>query len=74
MTQPRRRLVRTTSPPAARALSDRQAQKMRLRLEAERKALARWMARLRRAFHAVEKIQLHVARLERGIARREERT
>ncbi len=37
----------------------------------EQALLARWMGRLKRAFHAVEKSQAQVARLEREIARLE---
>jgi hypothetical protein len=43
-------------------------QKRRDQLDKERVALNRWMSRLRRAFHAVEKQQARVARLERQIA------
>jgi hypothetical protein len=45
---------------------------MRTRLEAERAALARWMARLKRAFHRVENQQRIIARLDKQIARLEE--
>jgi len=41
------------------------------RLEEQRQALARWMSRLRRAFHAVEKHQKHSERLERQISQME---
>jgi hypothetical protein len=40
-------------------------------LENERATLARWLARLRRSFHAVEKAQRQVGRLERQLAREE---
>jgi hypothetical protein len=72
MTTPRRRLVRPAAPPAPRPPTDRRTQKLRSRLEAERVTLARWMARLRRAFHAVEKSQRRVSRFERQIAQTEE--
>jgi hypothetical protein len=70
MTLPRRRLVR---PPVAPA-PDLGHQRARLlaRLGQERIALARWMARLRRAFHAVEKYQRSITRLERQLAHQEE--
>jgi hypothetical protein len=42
---------------------------LRSRLEAEQECLTRWMSRLKRAFHAVEKQQQKVTRLEREIAR-----
>jgi hypothetical protein len=72
MSTPRRNLVRPTVPPAARPSTDRLQHKLRTRLEVERAALARWMTRLRRAFHAVEKSQLRVSRIERQIARLQE--
>ena len=73
MTTPRRRLVRP-SPPGPGAESPaaaRQRQRLCTRLERERLALARYMARLRRAFHAFEKAHQCVARLERTRARLE---
>lgn len=73
MPTPRRRIVRPapTTPPANRN-GQQQIQKLRLRLEQERTALARWMPRLRRAFKAVEKSQVRIARLERQITKLEE--
>jgi predicted RNase H-like nuclease (RuvC/YqgF family) len=41
----------------------------REQLDKEQQTLGRWMSRLRRAFHAVEKQQRRVANLERTIAR-----
>lgn len=38
------------------------------RLERERKAFDRWFSRLKRAFHALEKQQARIDRLERQIA------
>jgi hypothetical protein len=40
---------------------------LRARLTAERTALARWMGRLKRAFHTVGKVQRRIARLERQL-------
>jgi hypothetical protein len=68
MIPPRRRLVRPTTPPPGRPSAERLRQQLRTRLEAERAALTRWMSRLRRAFHAVEKGQRRLARLERRLA------
>ena len=61
MTTPRRRVIR---PPhvASRRLSI-----LRTRLDEEQQALARWMSRLKRAFHSFEKYQQKVARLEQQI-------
>jgi hypothetical protein len=70
MSAPRRRLVRPALPRAAAPPQpDPRLQKVRSRLGAERAALARWMAKLRRAFHAAEKGQRKVAYLERQITR-----
>ena len=68
MSTPRRRIVR---PPVAAVPPDpnrtRRLQRLRARLEKERAALARWMVRLRRAFHALERRQRSAARVERQI-------
>ncbi len=66
---PRRRIVRPTPSIVTRPRPDPRIQKLRARLEVERAALARWMTRLRRAFHSVERIQRRLVRLERQIAR-----
>jgi septal ring factor EnvC (AmiA/AmiB activator) len=70
MTAPRRRIV----PPAAATSSRPQAAPQRLaklhrQLEQERAALARWMRRLKRAFHSMERLQQRIACIERQIAR-----
>jgi hypothetical protein len=65
---PRRRLVRRPShPPTGDERRQRQLARLRVRLEAQRAALVRWMSRLRRAFHAVEKHQQGIHRIERQI-------
>jgi septal ring factor EnvC (AmiA/AmiB activator) len=70
---PRRRIIRPAPQPSnSHHQQDRQNQKLRARLEKERTALNRWMARLRRAFHSVEKIQRRVFRIEKQIASLEE--
>ena len=72
MTAPRRRVLRP--PPVVSALNPlrvRHQQRWRAQLEGERLALNRWMARLRRAFNAVEKRQQKITRLERQLARLE---
>ncbi len=68
MSTPRRRLVRP--PTTAQELDPnrtRRLQRLRARLEKERAALVRWMVRLRRAFHAMERLQRSAARVERQI-------
>jgi hypothetical protein len=73
MSSPRRRLVRPAPIPAPTAPDrPRRLLKLRARLQREQATLSRWMSRLRRAFHAVEKQQLRVVRLEKQIARLEE--
>ena len=73
MSTARRRLVR---PAIESTASDsgrhHQLQKLRNRLEQERKGLARWLTRLKRAFHSFEKIQQRIARVERQIANLED--
>jgi len=70
MSIPRRRILRPAPSPIPS--NHHQTQKLRSRLEKERASLARWMSRLRRAFHAVEKSQLRLGRIERQIARLED--
>jgi hypothetical protein len=74
MTTPRRRILRFpgNSQPTPARRRQPSALKVRASLEADRAALARWMTRLRRAFHAVEKLQQRITRNERQLQRREE--
>jgi len=66
---PRRRIIRPSlSTSQAHPHHDRRQQKLRARLEKERAALNRWMTRLKRAFHSVEKIQRCILRVERQLA------
>ena len=72
MSMPRRRLVR----PDAQATQPQREpplrlQKLRRQLQQERVALARWLQRLTRAFHSMDKHQLRVRRLERELNRQE---
>jgi hypothetical protein len=67
MTTPRRRLVRPAHQPNQRLL-----QRRRSALDKEQASLARWTARLRFAFHAFERCQKKVARLEKQIRQMEE--
>jgi hypothetical protein len=75
MSEPRRRLIRAA---ATAVPNNRQCQhrlsKLRAAQEKERQSLVRWMSRLRRAFHAVEKSQAYIARVERAIAKLEDNT
>ncbi len=74
MTTPRRRLIRPSSPPVAPSSAEhqRRLQKLQTQLQHERAVLARWMARLRRAFHTVEKSQRRISSLERRLAKQEQ--
>jgi hypothetical protein len=47
----------------------RRLKALHARLDAERATLSKWMTRLKRAFHCVEKSQARVGRLEREIAK-----
>ena len=70
MAVPRRRILRPV--PALHSNPARVGPKLRSRLDKERTVLARWMSRLRRAFHAVEKAQARIGRIEKQIARLED--
>jgi hypothetical protein len=72
MTTPRRRLVRPAPVPPPQPQRQLQVQRLRTRLDRERAALARWVARLKRSFHQFEQRQLCIARLERQLARLED--
>ena len=72
MSAPRRRLVRPKAPGPPDPQRQRRAKRLRDSLEQERAALARWMARLKRAFHATEKSQRRIARIERQLTQLEE--
>ena len=70
MTTVRRRVIRPLPlPPSAASL---RLPRLRARLDEEQQGLARWMAKLKRAFHSFEKHQLRVSRLEREIRKIEE--
>jgi hypothetical protein len=63
-TTPRRRVIRPPPATADATTRQRKITARRTRLLAEQQNLSRWMSRLRRAFHAVEKQQQKIARLE----------
>jgi len=68
MSHHRRRLLRPSSPPSDDGRRQQRLAARRAKLEAEQQSLARWMSRLRRAFHAVERSPQKVTCLEREIA------
>jgi hypothetical protein len=67
MTTPRRRVLRPVRLDTGDGARERKLAARRVRLATEKQSLDRWMSRLKRAFHAVEKQQVKVARLERAI-------
>jgi len=69
MSLPRRRLIRPEVRAATPSGQQHKIQKLRSRTDQERERLKKWMTRLRRAFHAVEKQQQLLARLERQITK-----
>jgi hypothetical protein len=71
MSMPRRRLIRP-EPNSSTSENHQQLHKLRTRLEQERKIFTRLMSRLRRTFHAVEKSERRLNRVERQIAHLEE--
>ena len=73
MSTPRRRLVRPAIAPSAGNLAHAaKIQKLHQRLHAERNTLSRWMTRLKRAFHIVEKAQKRISKLEKQLSNGEE--
>ena len=72
MSAPRRRLVRPKAPAPPDQQRQRRAKRLREGLERERAALARWMARLKRAFHETERRQQRIARIVRRLTQVEE--
>jgi len=73
MSTPRRRIIRPAPRSDPTSLQrQRRAQTLRGRLARDRTALARWVSRLKRAFHAMERLQARVARLDRQLASLEE--
>jgi hypothetical protein len=69
MTTPRRRLIRPSAPSNGQPQTALQLQKLRAKLDKDRRDLARWMARLKRALTFVQKHQLRITRLERQITK-----
>ena len=70
MSTPRRRVIRPPQP--VPTVTSRRLSTLRTRLDEEQQSLARWMSRLKRAFHSFEKFQQRTARLEKQIRTLEE--
>jgi hypothetical protein len=73
MTAPRHPIVRLRPViPFQEVQQQRRIRKLRDRLVSERAALARWMSRLRRAFHAMERLHATIARVEKALTHLED--
>jgi hypothetical protein len=69
MPQVRRRVLRPVPVPSRDARDERRCQRLRAKLAADQVTLRRWMSRLKRAFHAVERLQAGIARCEKQLSR-----
>lgn len=67
MSTPRRRLIRPSESNTSDQAHQRRVQALRIRLDREQQSFSRWMRRLKRAFHAIEKVQKHITRIERQL-------
>ena len=73
MSRVRRRVLRNQQPiTATEARRLDRIQKKREQLDKERAALGRWSTKFKRAFHAMEKLQAKITRIERDITRLEQ--
>lgn len=72
MATPRRRVLRSPRAGVEDTSRQQKVASRRQQLEKEQAGLARWMTRLRRAFHEFEKRQKTVRRIEREIAKLEQ--
>jgi len=70
MSQVRRRVLRPQREPAVDPRLTARLEKVRLKLDRELAAHGRWMAKLKRAFHAVERGQRRIIRLEKQLSTR----
>ena len=72
MSTPRRRIIRPTMTRAPVDVG--KLSKLRSRLHQARQDFARWLSRLKRAFHCVEKLDRRINRMERHIYQIEDHT
>ena len=68
MPQVRRRVLRPAPSQSRDARGERRCQRLRAKLAADQVSLRRWMSRLKRAFHAVERLQAGIARSEKQLS------
>ena len=74
MTTPRRQVLRTPQPNPIDAVRRQvREQRLRARLEKERRSFDRWLARLNRACRAIDKQRRRITRLDRLLAEFEPR-
>lgn len=69
MAAPRRSIIRPHIPDTSSTDNHDKIQKLRTRLQLDRQDFARWMSKLKRAFHVVEKTESRINRVERLIAK-----
>ncbi len=69
MTNPRRRVIRPPACTVGNARQQAKIDKLRARLQKERTSQARWLSKLKRAFHAFEKQTMTIARLEKELSK-----
>ncbi len=67
MNVPRRRVLRPLPLAAVNCRLSRRRLQQQAQLDAARRSLRRWMTRLRRAFHAVDRLQSRIDRLKRQL-------
>lgn len=68
----RRRVLRSSRPSEVDGRQSKRLQRRREQLAKERTSLLRWMAKPKRAFHAMERSQARVRRLERSLSQLEQ--
>jgi len=71
MTTPRRRIIRPQTTSVTSPDNQHRIHKLRARLQGDRQDFARWLSKLKRAFHVVEKTEQRITRLERQITKLE---
>ncbi len=68
MTRVRRRILRPPVPPARSPPPHRLAERWQTQLGADERAFKRWMAKLKRAVHTLDRLQVRISRLKRNLA------
>ena len=70
MSTVRRRILRSQRAPTVDPRLTVRLERLSQKLERERAAHSRWMAKLKRAFHAMERGQRRISRLEKQLSAR----